>query len=208
MFADAPANLGRDVPRFTPRVRDNGFKTTRMPSTFTWLDYSEHERRKMLDVIELFGERTTRDELGLAGVRDAFADLFFPGISTIQTRAKYFLFVPWIHLRLEEQRIRSSDIERRARKLETELMAEIEKSDDIDGLIGRRAKENVQRLAAGVYWMGLQIWGIRAFEGSQDQYYRSLDVCYLRRQGRGAASSEFDGETHHDPPLLANRPFN
>ena len=35
-----------------------------MPSTFTWLDYSEHERRKMLDVIELFGEKTTRDELG------------------------------------------------------------------------------------------------------------------------------------------------
>jgi len=34
-----------------------------MPSTFTWLDYSEQERRKMLDVIELFGERTTRDEL-------------------------------------------------------------------------------------------------------------------------------------------------
>ncbi len=39
-----------------------------MASTFTWLDYSEHERRKMLDVIELFGERTTRDELGLGGV--------------------------------------------------------------------------------------------------------------------------------------------
>ena len=36
-----------------------------MASTFTWLDYSEHERRKMLDVIELFGEKTTRDELGL-----------------------------------------------------------------------------------------------------------------------------------------------
>ena len=58
-----------------------------MPSTFTWLDYSEHERRKMLDVIELFGERTTRDELGLGSIRDAFADLLFPGTSTIQTRA-------------------------------------------------------------------------------------------------------------------------
>ncbi|TWU21725.1 hypothetical protein Pla52o_39120 [Novipirellula galeiformis] len=26
----------------------------------------------MLDVIDLFGEKTTRDELGLGGVRDAF----------------------------------------------------------------------------------------------------------------------------------------
>jgi hypothetical protein len=29
-----------------------------MPSTFTWLAYSEHERRKMLNVIDLFGEKT------------------------------------------------------------------------------------------------------------------------------------------------------
>ena len=50
-----------------------------MESTFTWLDYSEVERRKMLDVIDLFGEKTTRDELGIGGVRDAFADLLFPG---------------------------------------------------------------------------------------------------------------------------------
>jgi hypothetical protein len=57
-----------------------------MPSTFTWLDYSEHERRRMLDTIELFGERTTRDELGLGGIRDAFTDQLFPGTSTIQTR--------------------------------------------------------------------------------------------------------------------------
>ncbi len=45
-----------------------------MASTFTWLDYSEAERRKMLDVIDLFGAKTTRNELGLGGVRDAFAD--------------------------------------------------------------------------------------------------------------------------------------
>ena len=45
-----------------------------MPSTFTWLDYSEHERRKILDTIELFRERTTRDELGLGSIRDAFAE--------------------------------------------------------------------------------------------------------------------------------------
>ena len=81
-----------------------------MPSTFTWLDYSEQERRKMLDVIELFGERTTRDELGLGGVRDAFADLLFPGTSTIQTRAKYFLFVPWVYQLLEEKRVSSSAV--------------------------------------------------------------------------------------------------
>ncbi len=36
-----------------------------MNSFFSWLDYSEQDRQKMLDAIELFGERTTRDELGI-----------------------------------------------------------------------------------------------------------------------------------------------
>ncbi len=170
-----------------------------MASTFTWLDYSEHERRKMLDVIELFGERTTRDELGLGGVRDAFAELLFPGTSTIQTRAKYFLFIPWVYLLLEQKRTSSAAVATRARKLETELMQAIEPSDDASGLIGRRARENVRRLASNVYWQGLSVWGIRMFSGSQDEYHRSLDVFYLRRQARRASRHEFDGEDVGQP---------
>jgi hypothetical protein len=41
-------------------------------STFVWLDYSERERRKMLDVVDLFREHDTRDELGIGSVRDGF----------------------------------------------------------------------------------------------------------------------------------------
>jgi len=55
-------------------------------SQFVWLDYSERERRKMLDTV---------DELGIGSVHDTFADLFFPGTSTIMTRARYFLLVLW-----------------------------------------------------------------------------------------------------------------
>ena len=61
-------------------------------SFLSWLDYSEEERRKMLDVISLFQQKESRDELGVGTVRDSFADIFFPGTSTIQTRARYFLF--------------------------------------------------------------------------------------------------------------------
>jgi hypothetical protein len=38
-------------------------------SAFVWLDYSERERRKMLDVVDLFREHDTRDELGIGSVR-------------------------------------------------------------------------------------------------------------------------------------------
>ena len=34
-------------------------------SQFVWLDYSERERRKMLDIVDLFREHDTRDELGI-----------------------------------------------------------------------------------------------------------------------------------------------
>jgi hypothetical protein len=45
-------------------------------SSFTWLNYSEHERRKMLDVVDLFKEREARDEFGIGAVRDSLADQF------------------------------------------------------------------------------------------------------------------------------------
>lgn len=38
-------------------------------SSFGWLDYSEHDRRRTLDVIDLFREKDTRDELGIGTVR-------------------------------------------------------------------------------------------------------------------------------------------
>ena len=167
-----------------------------MPSTFTWLDYSEQERRKMLDVIELFGERTTRDELGLGGIRDGFADLLFPGTSTIQTRAKYFLFVPWIYQTLEAKSTPSATIGVKARALEIKLIDALSQSKDKDtaGLIGKQAKENLQRLPSSVYWQGLMVWGIRRFRGSQEEYHRSLDLFYHRRNAHGHSRRDYEGE--------------
>jgi hypothetical protein len=165
-----------------------------MPSTFTWLDYSEHERRKMLDVIELFGEKTTRDELGLGGVRDAFADLLFPGTTTIQTAAKYFLFVPWMYLDLERKQIPSNRVAERARKFEIDLSSTL---GDADGVIGKRAKDSLKRLPSSVYWQGLMAWGIRIYPKSQSEYHKSLDLDYTRIKGRDMLASDFDGDGVH-----------
>ena len=72
-----------------------------MTSAFAWLDHSEEQRRQILDVLDLFREKSTIDELGLGTIRDAFADMLFPGTSAPQTKARYFLFIPWIYLGLE-----------------------------------------------------------------------------------------------------------
>lgn len=165
-------------------------------SEFVWLDYSEHERRKMLDIVDLFREHETRDELGIGSVRDTFADLFFPGTSTIMTRARYFLLVPWMYERLEKQRISSAQISDRARRAETDLIEAIERSDDRDGNIGKIARTALKRLPSSVYWQGLAIWGIRDFKGAQSQYHRSLDRYYVQLNRHGGRASERDIE--HD----------
>ena len=104
-----------------------------MASTLTWLDYSERDRRRALDVIDLFRETGMLDELGLAGVRDSFADLFFPGTSTIQTPACYFLLVPWTFLRLKRLRVPSSEVASRDRREELNLNRRLRAGEDTRG---------------------------------------------------------------------------
>src|SRR5438445_7286289 len=123
-----------------------------MATVFKWLDYSDHERRKALEVIDLFQEQDTRDELGIGAIRDSFADLLFPGTSTIQTRARYFLFAPWIYLILESRQTPSASIGLKARALETKLITCLSYSEDTSGVIGERAKETLQRLPSSIYW--------------------------------------------------------
>lgn len=153
-----------------------------MPSNFGWVDLTENDRQEMLDIISLFKEQETRDELGVGTVRDAFSNYFFPGTSTIQTRARYMLFVPWIYTSLEQKSVGSDKITNRAHNDEIELIYALLKSEDLDGVIGRDARDKLQRLPSSVYWTGLSSWGIKLFDGSQEQYHRSLDTFYRRQR--------------------------
>lgn len=171
-------------------------------SLFVWLDYSERERRKMLDIVDAFREHDTRDELGIGSVRDAFADLFFPGTSTIMTRARYFLMVPWIYQRLERDRVGSAQIGQKGRRAETALIEVIEQSDDSDGNLGTRAGHALVRIPSNIYWQGLGVWGIRTFPGSQAQYYRSLDQHYVQLSRHSGRGKERDIE--HDDLVTPN----
>ena len=91
----------------------------------------------MRDVLDLFREQDTRDELGIGVIRDAFADLLFPGTTTIQTRARYFLLVPWVYLNLEQKRAPSTRFAIRLRQDENYLTRCLLESGESDGVIGR-----------------------------------------------------------------------
>jgi Family of unknown function (DUF6361) len=156
----------------------------------------------MLDIVDLFREHDTRDELGVGSVHDTFADLFFPGTSTIMTRARYFLLVPWTYQQLEGQRIGSAHITERARRAEIDLISTIEQSEESEGNIGKLARTALKRLPSNIYWQGLGVWGIRAFSGSQAQYHRSLDRHYVQITRHGGRISEQDFE--HDDLATPN----
>lgn len=145
-----------------------------MASTFAWLDSSDRERKRALDAIDQFRDEDTRDELGLGVIRDAFADRLFPGTSTIQTRTRYFLFVPWLFRLLKPADCEPERYAKRVRQLQDELRQSLVKGGQERGVIGYRAGGNVQRLPSSVYWQGLRRLGVMRFNGSEGDYARYL----------------------------------
>jgi len=67
-----------------------------MPSAFGWLDSDSEQLSRMLEMVELFKEEGTLDELGSGSIRDALANALFPGTSYQHTRLRYVLFIPWL----------------------------------------------------------------------------------------------------------------
>jgi hypothetical protein len=164
-------------------------------STFAWLDHDESERRKMLEVVNLFREKGTLDELGFGTIRDAFSDRFFPGTSTIQTRVRYFLLIPWIYLKLESERVASAHVDQQARRWQAALARALAAGGEGDaaGVIGIHAGERLQRPPSVVYWAGLWRWGIRTAPASLEQYHLSFD--HLNQEARrGLRSDDSEGE--------------
>jgi len=159
----------------------------------------EDDRRRMMEILHLFHEKEIREELGIGTVRDAFSDILFPGTSTLHTRAKYFLFIPWIFLRHEEKRTPSDKIEEYSRNGEISLIRALIRSGEDDGVIGKVAGSKLKILPSYMYWSGLGIWGIRRFDGTLYQYFRSLDIFYFYK--KNIVKSD-------DKEIISNIPFN
>lgn len=144
-----------------------------MPSSLTWLDHDAAASEKSMRLLHFFRATEARDELGIGGIRDAISDQLFPGTSTIQTRLRYFFFVPWIFADLESRRLAGAKFAAAARQAEATLQAELVRpeSGGETGIIGRNAGSLLKRLPSSVYWAGLESWGLRRFHGSLQHYF-------------------------------------
>ena len=148
-----------------------------------WIDFSKEERDKALDILRL-----------LQDPGDAFADAFFPGTSTLLTRAKYFVVVPYIIQEKIEECGRSSltarqtleAINKEERRF-GERMLEKHKGDRTVGIVGSTALSQgrwVRRSPSELYWNGIRTLGICKSKGLSLLQYVSAGLESCRARGR------------------------
>lgn len=152
-------------------------------SRFGWVDFSPDDRNKVSNVLALLSEQGTLDELGIGQIRDAYSDALFPGISTIQTRAKYFIIVPRILRDYQElsaaKKHRYKGLQEYLKERENEVAKILTQvhGEDIQGIIGRTRIDSggVDRRPSVIYWNGLRTFGILKTSLSLADYCRQLD---------------------------------
>ena len=175
-----------------------------MQATLTWLDLTASDRDKMRRVLDLFKEQGTLDEMGLGSLRDVLSDTLFPGTSSIQTRLRYVLFIPWIYRRLEDRKVRAAEVARAARRAEVDLIGPLEQNPAREGIIGSRARNALVRLPSSVYWSALTRWGIFQPQQSLGWYHSRFDALVDGRGGVGRADDPgviWSQQAHWHPRL-------
>lgn len=143
-----------------------------MASAFGWLDTDSEQRTKMLEVVDLFKEEGTVDELGIGSIRDALADSLFPGTSVLHTRLRYVLFIPWLMQRAAERKSSPAEMSAEFRNLEYRLIDSLLVGGERLGVIGNTARSSLKRMPSGMYWAALGTWKIRTGDFSSDGYFR------------------------------------
>ena len=175
-----------------------------------WIDFSPEERNRTLTVLSSLSEPGSVDELGVGIVRDAMADLLFPGTSTLLTKARYFFLVPYLSRLLEEGHDDSRQDPRALRNtfrdLERRCAAGLRKNAKASGLsdegiIGRVALASGKWVARGpgeIYWASLRTLGFMR-DGAPDSYQAQFgylaDMRMRDQRGQfvGAKGEDDDG---------------
>jgi len=160
-----------------------------VPSLVAWLDASSEDQRRMREIVNLFTERESRDELGIGQVRDALSDTLFPGTSTLLTRARYLVLIPWCFVAAERGAGGPASIAGRVDENERQLIAALKADGDSEGLLGRLAGRSLKNLPSALYWVALRQFGILSSPGlgPQDAIELGTPTHVADDEGDGAA---------------------
>ncbi|MFH4552843.1 DUF6361 family protein [Vibrio alginolyticus] len=180
---------------------------SRQKSLIGWIDFSSTERERVSQVLSMLQEKGTLDELGIGQIRDAFADQLFPGFSTIQTRAKYFVTIPYIFhdyrkLDPHERPPLTEYISQQEDKL-AKCLVENHQHNMPYGIIGKDSLEKgVARKPSSVYWNGLRQLSIAKTELSLREFVNQYQEL---ANNKSEAHIDDDG-LHSDIAQLMTKP--
>ncbi|HEY9289790.1 MAG TPA: DUF6361 family protein [Microlunatus sp.] len=161
-----------------------------MASTIGWLDTDSEERRKMMEVVELFRESGTVDELGTGSIRDTISDALFPGTSILHGRLRYVLFIPWL-LQRAAHKPTPPQMSVEFRNLEIRLISSLEEGGETLFVIGIAARSTLKRTPSVLHWSALSGWGILSSNLSPDAYFRR-QADYRALVARTAAPDDLE----------------
>ena len=171
--------------------------TTYVPaSSLGWLDLDAAASERVGTLLRSLDEPGTLDELGLGTVRDAFSTMLSPGTSTIQTRLRYFIFLPWIFRHLEDQRVPPVEFSRRLREDEARLIDCLRHQGPQQGVIGYNSGKELKRMPSEIYWGGLRSWGLRRYNLSIAEYGQQAATI-------GSIRPERDDDSNATPPAVS-----
>lgn len=176
-----------------------------------WIDFSTNDRDRVGSVLDLLRPEGMVDELGMGTIRDALANQLFPGISTIQTRAKYFFIIPYIlydYQAAKPAQRRGKTPSRFLEDKEYEVMWQLaEKYNYVEGNgvigISKRKPNKIVRRPSAIYWNGLYTYqfintqGLAA-ESFLKQSVNPSMVTLLSSVQQGDDSTGDDADAEHE----------
>ena len=179
-----------------------------IPMQIGFIDFSKEERNKILATLKLLGTQTALDELGIGVIRDAYADILFPGISTIQTRAKYFVLIPYLFNRAGKQNLSSGrEVLRWINNSEDKLVETllINSKSEETGIIGKNAlrqKRAVKMKPSSIYWTGLRTFEIIRASGVSMAVACTITAKTAKQ--KNDLEIKTDGETFDDSTAIGS----
>lgn len=183
-----------------------------------WVDYSLEEADKIKKILRMLSEKTAIDELGIGTIRDYFSDKLFPGISTLQTRAKYFVIMPYIFADIEKRIFKNqSEVISSLRAIENGIVKPLinnssKKACTAEGIIGRRAalrNSSVKIPPSSIYWNGLK--KISVINDPNLSIGDFFNIIYSRSQRKHSLQlkrdEEYDAQDNDDVLLEDDIPY-
>ena len=171
-----------------------------------FVDYSKEERNQILATLDLLNEHTALDELGIGILRDTYSELLFPGISTIQTRAKYFVLIPYLFQMsrplIQKGRLKSGPELHRWINQESDRLVPVLvecSPPGSSGIIGSnllKQHKTVKQKVTSTYWSGLRALGI--VQAPQLSLPSACCLFVRQVQQENAVELKLDGDTYDD----------